>query len=79
MEVILDKDTGSVYVKREQTPPGVEPQQTHQFAKFGVTLVWDGNGNLLGIEFTNEHREVATVRTVSSEEMLVRQGVTTGA
>ena len=79
MEVILDKDTGRVYVKREPTPPGVEPQHTHQFRKFGVTLVWDGHGNMLGIEFDSEQPELATIRTVSSEEMLTRQGVTTSA
>jgi hypothetical protein len=79
MEVILDKDTGRVYVKREATPSGVAAQQTHQFAKFGITLVWDGSGNLLGVEFASEHREPAIVRTVSSEELARREGLVTGA
>jgi hypothetical protein len=69
VEVILDKDTGRVYVKRHQTPPGVDPQHTHQYSKFGVTLVWDGSGELLGIEFASMEPELATVRTVSSEEL----------
>jgi len=79
VEVIVDKDTGRVYVKREATPPGIEPQHTHQFRKFGVTLVWDGRGNLLGIEFDSEHHEVATIRTVSSEELTRREGLVTSA
>lgn len=80
MEVILDKDTGRVYVKREPTPPGVEPQHTHQFRKFGVTLVWDGHGNMLGIEFDSVNSgEISTIRTISSEGMQPRQGVTTSA
>lgn len=69
MEVILDKDTGRVYVKREPTEPGITPKHTHQFAKFGVTMVWDGHGELLGIEFDNNRPEVAMIRTVSSEEL----------
>ena len=68
MEVILDQDTGSVYVKRELTPPGIEAQRTHQFSKFGVTLVWDGSGNLLGVEFDSAQHEPATVLTVSNDE-----------
>jgi hypothetical protein len=79
MEVILDKDTGRVYVKREPTPPGKEPQHTHQFRKFGVTLVWDGSGELLGIEFDSDHRNAATVRTVSSEELRRQERATTVA
>jgi hypothetical protein len=79
MEVILDEDTGRVYIKRKPTPPGVEPQQTTQFEKFGIKMVWDGTGDLLGVEFSSDPPEVATVRTVSSEEMLQRQGVVANA
>jgi hypothetical protein len=74
MEVILDKDTGRVYVKRWPTPEGKEPQHTHQFRKFGVTLVWDGSGELLGIEFDSKEIEVPTVRTISSTELRQREG-----
>jgi hypothetical protein len=68
VEVIIDQDTGRVYVKREATPPGVDAQRTHQYRKFGVTLVWDGSGNLLGVEFESNEIEVPTVRSISSEE-----------
>jgi hypothetical protein len=68
MEVIIDQDTGRVYIKREATPPGIAAQHTHQFDKFGITLVWDGHGNLLGVEFASEHHEPAIVRTISSDE-----------
>jgi hypothetical protein len=73
MEVILDRDTGRVYVKRERTPEGVTPKHTHQYAKFGVTLVWDGRGELLGIEFDSDSHELATIRTLSSEELRERE------
>jgi len=79
VEVILDEDTGRVYVKRESTPPGIAAQHTHQFRKFGVTLVWDGSGNLLGVEFDNQQHEPAIVRTVSSEELSRREGLVTSA
>lgn len=77
MEVILDKDTGRVYVKRQPTEEGITPQHTHQYRKFGVTMVWDGHGELLGIEFSNPIPEVATIRTVSSEELHRREGLVT--
>jgi hypothetical protein len=79
MEVILDEDTGRVYVKRKPTQPGVEPHHTHQFGKFGVTLVWDGSGELLGIEFNSGSREAATVRTISSQELNRQEGITSAA
>ena len=66
MEVILDDDTGHVYVKREETPPGVEAQRTHQYRKFGVTMVWDGHGELLGVEFAGKRGDISAIRTVSS-------------
>jgi hypothetical protein len=78
VKVILDQDTGRVYVRREPTPDGVEPQHTHQYRKYGVTMVWDGHGELLGIEFASDQPEVTTVLTVSSEDM-PRQVVTTSA
>jgi hypothetical protein len=79
MEVILDPDTGRVYVKREATPMGVSAQHTHQYRKFGVTLVWDGHGELLGVEFDSESHEPAIVRSISSEEPNLRGPVTTSA
>jgi hypothetical protein len=79
VEVILDQDTGSVYVKRESTPPGVAAQHTHQFSKFGVTLVWDGHGNLLGVGFDSENHEPAEVLTISNDEPTQPGMVTTSA
>ena len=79
MEVILDNDTGRVYVKREGTPPGVTAQHTHQFRKFGVTLVWDGRGELLGIEFESPGIENPTVRRISSSELREHERLTTSA
>jgi hypothetical protein len=79
VEVILDRDTGSVYVRLQETPPGIEPQPTHGYRKYGITMVWDGHGGLLGIEFASDQPEVAAVRTVSSAEMAVREGLVTSA
>jgi hypothetical protein len=68
VEVIIDDDTGYVYVKREETPPGVEPQYSHQFSNFGITMVWDGSGKLLGVEFASDRSGLTDVRTVKSKE-----------
>ena len=79
MEVIIDQDTGRVYVKRESTLPGIEAQRTRQFSKFGVTLVWDGNGNMLGIEFASEQPEPVVVHTVFSSDEPTQPGLVTSA
>jgi hypothetical protein len=68
MEVILDKDSGSVYVCLREIDEGREPVYTNQFSKFGVGLVWDGHGNLLGIEFQGDGHD-AEVKSVHSSEV----------
>jgi hypothetical protein len=66
VEVIVDDDTGRVYVRRKPTPDGVKPKSTHQYRKFGLTMVWDGHGELLGVLFSGTGRDIIDIKTMGS-------------
>ena len=67
MDVILDRDTGSVYIRLARADEGKDHIKTNQFAKFGMYPMWDGSGKLLGVEFRGDG-STAKVQTVSSFE-----------
>jgi hypothetical protein len=54
MKIIYDDENGDVVVVLHDVGPGMPAHATHQYQKFGVTMYWDGHGELLGFRFSQE-------------------------
>lgn len=62
-EVVVDQETGAVYINLADVEPGGEEHRRSPYAKYGMTFVWDGHGGLLGVEF--EGTVPVIIRTVN--------------
>lgn len=54
MRIIYDGDSGDVIVVLREVGTDRPAHATHQYQKFGVTMYWDGHGELLGFCFSQE-------------------------